>query len=319
MSIQDDKSTKPPRGGGGRGLFLQSLASSSDDTPTSSSRARRLLLSLADNQEGSSNSSPRIPAGRGTPVTMYSDDSLYKKPSSSSDKGELTKELDKLALVKPPSQIGEDAEPTAVIKKGKDGIPVTIETNFIHLSVKPECGVFEYDVDFDPPIHSQRIRSQLINQHLKEIGGTKTLDGPTLFLPIKLAKPISHFDSANNEDKYKIKVTFRRQKKMRECIQLYNILFDRIMKTLGFVRFQRKQFDPSLPKVIPQHKLEIWPGYVTAVDEYEGGVMLCLDISHRILTSVTVHNFMADLFMSKPGNFKQEATNLCLGLFSSLT
>lgn len=45
------------------------------------------------------------------------------------------------------------------------------------------------------------------------------------------------------------------------------------MKVLKIIEMLRKIFDPSAPKLIPQHRLAIWPGYVSAVDEYEGGKM----------------------------------------------
>ena len=61
-----------------------------------------------------------------------------------------------------------------------------------------------------------------------------------------------------------IKLIFKRKHRMGENIHLYNVLFKRIMKILELVEFGRKHFDPSDPKIIPQHKLEIWPGYVTA-------------------------------------------------------
>jgi aubergine-like protein len=36
----------------------------------------------------------------------------------------------------------------------------------------------------------------------------------------------------------------------------------------------------------------VWPGYVTAVDEYEGGIQLCCDASHRVLRTQTVLELM---------------------------
>ena len=35
-------------------------------------------------------------------------------------------------------------------------------------------------------------------------------------------------------------------------------------------------------------RLEVWPGYVTAVNEFEGGLMLCCDVSFRVLRTTTV-------------------------------
>ena len=38
--------------------------------------------------------------------------------------------------------------------------------------------------------------------------------------------------------------------------------------------------------------MEVWPGYVTAVDEYEGGLMLQCDVSHRVLRTETAHDIL---------------------------
>ncbi|CRL07022.1 CLUMA_CG020038, isoform A [Clunio marinus] len=104
----------------------------------------------------------------------------------------------------------------------------------------------------------------------------------------------------------------------------------REMAVLNYLRVGRKSFVPTSPKLIPQHKLEVWPGYVIiiirsrtgtyrpyrnhhqmtkafegnghkwhtneancplpgyvkAVSEQEGGLMLELDVSHRVLSLV---------------------------------
>ena len=36
------------------------------------------------------------------------------------------------------------------------------------------------------------------------------------------------------------------------------------------------------------YRLEVWPGYVTAVNEFEDGLMLCCDVSFRVLHTKTV-------------------------------
>jgi aubergine-like protein len=32
----------------------------------------------------------------------------------------------------------------------------------------------------------------------------------------------------------------------------------------------RYYYDPTRPAQIPQHKLELWPGYITAIQHYQG-------------------------------------------------
>lgn len=112
-----------------------------------------------------------------------------------------------------------------------------------------------------------QIRHKLLNQHRETIGNTKVFDGAVLYLPIMLPDIQTRLKSISDSDDNAVTVTiiFKKKKLMKDCVHLYNVLFDRIMKILKFVRFGRKNFDPTAPKVIPQHKLEIWPGYVTAV------------------------------------------------------
>lgn len=195
------------------------------------------------------------------------------------------------------------------------GSVVSVETNYIRLNSDPDKGVFEYEVRFEPSVHSNGLRHNLVNKHKDIIGNTKTFDGTILYLPIKLVDHITKFTSISEHDNttYNVTIIYKRQKRMGECMHLYNVLFDRIMKVLNFVKFGRKKFDPTAPKIIPQHKLEVWPGYVTAVDEYEGGVMLCLDVSHRVLCQTSVLDYLRSISNQDDVNFQKDAVTALLG------
>lgn len=113
-------------------------------------------------------------------------------------------------------------------------------------------------------------------------------------------------------------ITYRRKKRLRDCMHLYNVLFNRIFNRLNYTRIGKKNFDPSLPKLIPQHKLEVWPGYVNAVEEQEGGIMLCLDVSHRVLCQQTVLELFTDIFRKDKENFQQNAVKALVGKFVNI-
>lgn len=146
------------------------------------------------------------------------------------------------------------------------GTPVQVSTNYIRLKTKPETGVFEYHVTFAPNVDARALRNRLLHQHKSVIGPTKTFDGTTLYLPFRLPENRTRLISEQAVDptqapiEYTVEIIFRRQQPMRECIHLYNVIFGRIMKELNLVRFGRKNFDPTAPTLIPQHKLEVWPG-----------------------------------------------------------
>ncbi|KRF98919.1 uncharacterized protein Dwil_GK20297, partial [Drosophila willistoni] len=105
----------------------------------------------------------------------------------------------------------------------------------------------------------------------------------------------------------------KKKESLKNCSQLYNILFDRVMKTLNYVRFDRKQYDPARPKIIPLGKLEVWPGYVIAVDEYEGGLMLCCDVSHRLLCQRTVLDMLIEIYQHNKNLYQEVAKKSLIG------
>lgn len=159
------------------------------------------------------------------------------------------------------------------------------------------------------------LRKKLLSQQRSVIGNTKTFDGVVLYLPIKLPNKITEATSVSSTDgaSYKLSIIYKRKMQMKDCKHLYNVLFDNVMKTLNFVRFGRKKFDPSEPKIIPQRKLEVWPGYVTAVDDYEGGIMLNLDVSHRLLCRSTVLEMLKNIYISDKENLQSLALTALLG------
>ena len=42
----------------------------------------------------------------------------------------------------------------------------------------------------------------------------------------------------------------------------------------------------------PAFVLQVWPGYVTTVDEYDGGLLLMCDVSHKVLRQETAYDIM---------------------------
>ncbi|KAH8338660.1 hypothetical protein KR074_012446 [Drosophila pseudoananassae] len=187
---------------------------------------------------------------------------------------------------------------------GTKGFSVNMACNYLKLSTDDIKGVFQYEVRFFPNIDSLHLRIKYLNEHNDKLGGTKIFDGHTLYLPILLQNEMTVFFSKTNDFDVEIRILFKKKENVKDCVHLYNVLFDRIMKTLKYVRFDRKHFDPSRPKIIPLAKLEVWPGYVTAVDHYEGGLMLCCDVSHRVLCQQTVLDMLIDIYQQNVSQYQ---------------
>ena len=59
------------------------------------------------------------------------------------------------------------------------------------------------------------------------------------------------------------------------------------------------------------HRLELWPGFVTSILQYEKNVMLCADISHKIMRTDTILDFFHDIKSEK--NFTEKAIKALVG------
>lgn len=218
------------------------------------------------------------------------------------------------------------AQKEIISRPGKKGKPYPAITNSIILECNKDFGMYEYDIRFKPSVDATRCRHQCLRQMGDTIGTIRNYDGgETLYLPIKLPSKVTTKavkDSGIDVDEVQVTIAFRRKRSLDECLHFYNVLFERVMDKLKYERVGRKYYDPHQPKLVPQHKLAgkflhnslnkhlhytlkirsnfnifksaVWPGYVKAIDELEGGLMLTLDVSHRVLNQRTVYDFIEE-------------------------
>lgn len=85
---------------------------------------------------------------------------------------------------------------------------------------------------------------------------------------------------------------YKKEQNMSENIPFFNVLLGRVTRALSLVRIGPHNFNPKGVHAVPQHKLEVWPGYVTTINEYDGGLKLCIDARHRVMRTETVRDIM---------------------------
>ena len=64
-----------------------------------------------------------------------------------------------------------------------------------------------------------------------------------------------------------------------------------------------------------QHKLEIWPGYVTSIRQHEEQILLCCEISCKVLRTDTVLEQIEEIYKRTTGgpSFKPSVEKALLG------
>ncbi|XP_052219954.1 piwi-like protein 1 [Dreissena polymorpha] len=202
-------------------------------------------------------------------------------------------------------------------KSGTSGQPIPLKANYFRLEQAPDWHLYQYHVDFKPDVDSKRLRIGLLYSHEELLGPTKAFDGMTLYLPHRLQNTVTEVVSERKTDgtvvQVIIKLTNELPPNSPQCIQVYNIIFRRVLAMIEMKQIGRNYYNPAQKVDIPQHKLTVMPGFITSILQYESNVLLSCDISHKILRSDTVLDIMYDLYNRLGDRFYDECTRRLVG------
>lgn len=183
-------------------------------------------------------------------------------------------------------------------KKGSSGIPVKLVTNLFNLDLPQDWQLYQYHVTYNPDIESRRLRIALLYNHRELSNKAKAFDGAILFLSQKLEDKVTELSSETRRgETVKMTITLTRELPASSpvCIQVFNIIFKKILKRLSMYQIGRNFYKPSDPVEIPQHKLSLWPGFAVSVSYFESQLLFSADVSYKVLRNETVLEFMTDL------------------------
>lgn len=73
-----------------------------------------------------------------------------------------------------------------------------------------------------------------------------------------------------------------------QYLQLFNLIVRKCLENLDFKLVGRNYYDPKAKLEVPDYKLEIWPGFITSIRQHERDIMMCSEISHKIMRNEKV-------------------------------
>ena len=78
---------------------------------------------------------------------------------------------------------------------------------------------------------------------------------------------------------------------------------------------RRNYYDPKAAVILKQHKLEVWPGYVTSIRQHEEQILLCCEISCKVLRTDTVLEQIEEIYKRTggAGSFRPSVEKALLG------
>jgi len=66
----------------------------------------------------------------------------------------------------------------------------------------------------------------------------------------------------------------------------------------------RYYYDPMKRIAIDSHKLELWPGYVTSIRQHENKLLLCVELTHKVMRQDTVYDLFQECYRSQCANYQ---------------
>ena len=203
-------------------------------------------------------------------------------------------------------------------KQGSGGEQITISANFFALVAKPNWRLLKYRVDMVPEIDVTKIRKGLLYSH-KDVLGSVIFDGTLLFTDTRLVadnQPLV-LNSKRESDGQVVVITIRLVEEIQPTdfhyTQFFNIVLRRCMEKMKMQLVGRNYYDPGAKIALTQFKLELWPGYETSIRQHEQGILLCCDVSHKILRTDTVLEQMEEVLKKDRANFRTSFEKLLLG------
>ena len=177
-----------------------------------------------------------------------------------------------------------------------------------------------YQVEFTPNIEGRKLRCGVLRRKQGVLGGPHYLfdGGASLYVGKKLdgGDVVEFSHTTDRGQEIGVRCTFRNNVYITspEFHRIVAVLMKKGLSNLNYIPFGRHHFDPQ-SKISMKNGYELWPGYTTSVNAYEGGLMLVADTQFKLASVSTVYQEMREIYASAGSQekFQQEALNKFVG------
>ncbi|XP_018561760.1 piwi-like protein Siwi [Anoplophora glabripennis] len=199
-------------------------------------------------------------------------------------------------------------------KQGSSGQQIQLSANYFALIQAGKWSLNQYRVDFNPEIDHTGQKKALLRTGLQNVQILGYLfDGTVLYTTTRIQPdPLEVFvQTANGEN---VRITIRLVGDVawtdNHYIQLFNII---IRKCLTYMQFQlvgRNYFDPNARISLPEHKMELWPGYYTSMRQHERDILMNCDVQFKVMRMDNVYDMLLEC---RGANMRKEFQSKIIG------
>ncbi|KAG8224464.1 hypothetical protein J437_LFUL003187 [Ladona fulva] len=202
-------------------------------------------------------------------------------------------------------------------KKGESGLEITLQANYLRLVTLTDWCLYQYRVDFYPEEERTLMKRKMLQTFESKLGEAYIFDGTVLFTRNKLPQPMELYCKKIKSDLCQ-RITLRLVGDMapgdHHYLQFYNLLVRRCLGNLNLQLVGRNYFDPGAAiSSLSEYKLQLWPGYVTSVRQHENEVLMCAEVTHKVMRKDTVLDQLTECFSRFPNDFQRMFKKNILG------
>ncbi|GJQ76571.1 aub [Trypoxylus dichotomus] len=202
-------------------------------------------------------------------------------------------------------------------KQGSHGRVVKLRSNYFQLLKMTNWCLYQSRVDFAPDEDRTPIRKKLLRTALKDILPVYVFDGTVMYASRRLhPDPFEVFVDSEVEGE-KMRITIRTVGELGEgdyhFLQFFNII---MRKCMGFLELQlvgRNFYDEKAKAIVPNWRMEVWPGYLTSIRQHEQSILMCCEITNKFMRTDTVLHLLNECLQEDHAQHKRLFHNRVIG------
>lgn len=91
------------------------------------------------------------------------------------------------------------------------------------------------------------------------------------------------------------------------------VFFNALLRGIKFKQIGRNHFNPAQSVKLPEHNIDLWPGFASSLGQLESGVLLNIDIVHKVLRTDTVLTAINDIRQRCRNDPREEIKSKLIG------
>lgn len=189
---------------------------------------------------------------------------------------------------------------------------IPIATNyfrFSHLNPNRSC-YYKYSVEIDNlPEDSKKLRTcvyRCARVQITEKLGKTIFNNTLLYSKNLLADPAQlQFSTKFRETEYLIALKFTNavENESFEALALYKRYFNTLISQINFIDMKGSYFDAKNACVMSDYNLDIWSGFTPTVSQLKKGILLNLNVTHKVIRYETA----LDMIITLQNNYSNKS------------